>query len=178
MSMSAPNLRLLGGPALVGSLLLAALSTIADYVWFLDIPRHQVLSGSIHGAALFAALGAYLGWRKGKFAVGLLGGLGSGVIAALSFYALAPIGGYNMMLVSWLVLWILLAGLQTYLDGRFAPARALGRGVITAIAAGLGFAVVLFQLYRGWPPETFSVFKHFVAWSMAYLPGLYVLLKR
>ena len=42
----------------------------------------------------------------------------------------------------------------------------------------LGFAVVLFQLYRGWPPETFPVFKHFVAWSMAYLPGLYVLLKR
>jgi hypothetical protein len=38
--------------------------------------------------------------------------------------------------------------------------------------------VVLFQLYRAWPPETFSVFKHFVAWSMAYLPGLYVLLKR
>ena len=165
-------------PALVGSLLLATLSTIADYVWFLDIPRHQVLSGSIHGASLFAALGAYLGWRKGKLGVGLLGGLASGVIAALSFYALAPLGGYNMMLVSWLILWIMLAGLQTYLDGRLNVANALGRGVVTAIAAALGFSVVLFQLYRGWPPETFSVFRHFVAWSMAYLPGLYVLLKR
>ena len=165
-------------PALVGSLLLATLSTIADYVWFLDIPRHQVLSGSIHGASLFAALGAYLGWRKGKLGVGLLGGLASGVIAALSFYALAPLGGYNMMLVSWLILWIMLAGLQTYLDGRLNVAKALGRGVVTAIAAALGFSVVLFQLYRGWPPETFSVFRHFVAWSMAYLPGLYVLLKR
>jgi hypothetical protein len=165
-------------PALVGSLLLATLSTIADYVWFLDIPRHQVTSGSIHGASLFAALGAYLGWRKGKLLVGLAGGLASGLIAALSFYALAPLGGYNMMLVSWLVLWILLAGLQTYLDGRVDVARALGRGLVTAVVAGLGFGVVLFQLYRGWPPETFSVFKHFVAWSMAYLPGLYVLLKR
>jgi hypothetical protein len=165
-------------PALVGSVLLATLSTIADYIWFLDIPGHQVMSGSIHGASLFAALGGYLGWRKGKFLAGALGGLASGVAAALSFYALAPFGGYNVMLVSWLILWIMLAGLQTYLDGRLDVARALGRGVVTAVVAGLGFGVVLFQLYRSWPPETFSVFKHFVAWSMAYLPGLYVLLKR
>lgn len=165
-------------PAVVGSLLLAVLSTIADYVWFLDIPQHQVTSGSIHGATLFAALGAYLGWRKGKLAIGALGGLMSGLIAALSFYVLAPIGGYNMMLVSWLILWILLAGLQTYLDGRLDMARALGRGIATSIAAAVGFGVVLFQLYRGWPPETFSFFKHFVAWAMAYLPGLWVLLKR
>lgn len=165
-------------PALVASLLLATLSTIADYIWFLDIPRHQVLSGSIHGASLFAALGAYLGWRKGKIAIGLFGGLLSGVIAALSFYALAPIGGYNMMLVSWLLLWILLAALQTYLDGRLDLAKAIARGLITAVVAAVGFAIVLFQLYRSWPPETFSVLRHFAAWSVAYLPGLYVLLKR
>ena len=165
-------------PALVGSLLLAILSTAADYVWFLDIPQHQVMSGSIHGAVLFATLGAYLGWRKGAIGIGLVGGLLSGVIAALSFYALAPIGGYNMMLVSWVLLWVMLAALQTYLDGRLDPAKAVGRGLITSIAAAVGFAVVLFQLYRGWPPEQFSFFRHFVAWSMAYLPGLYVLLKK
>ena len=164
-------------PALIGSLLLATLSTAADYVWFLDIPRHQVLSGSIHGAVLFAALGAYLGWRKGKPATGLAGGLLSGVISALSFYALAPIGGYNMMLVSWVLLWIMLAALQTHLDGRLDLPKALRRGLVTSIVAAVGFAVVLFQLYRAWPPESFSVFRHFVAWSMAYVPGLYVLLK-
>jgi hypothetical protein len=165
-------------PALIGSVLLAALSTVADYVWYLDIPQHQVTSGSIHGAALFAALGAYLGWRKGKAGIGLLGGLLSGVLAALSFYALAPLGGYNMMLVSWLLLWIMLAALQTHLDGRLDIARALGRGLITAVVAALGFAIVLFQLYRGWPPDTFSFVTHFVAWTIAYLPGLYVLLRR
>jgi hypothetical protein len=165
-------------PALVGSLLLAVLSTIADYVWFLNIPRHQVLSGAIHGSTLFAVLGAYLGWRKGKLAVGAMGGLLSGLVAALSFYVLAPFGGYNVMLVSWLLLWILLAGLQTYLDGRLNVPKALGRGIITAIVAAVGFGVVLFELYRNWPPESFSVFKHFIAWAMAYLPGLYVLLKR
>ena len=165
-------------PALVGSLLLATLSTIADYVWFLNIPQHQVSSGAIHGATLFAALGAYLGWRKGQIGVGALGGLVSGLVAALSFYVLAPLGGYNVMLVSWLLLWIMLAALQTHLDGRLDPAKALGRGIITSVVAAVGFAVVLFQLYRGWPPETYSFFKHFVAWAMAYLPGLYVLLKR
>lgn len=165
-------------PAVVGSLLLAFLSTAADYVWFLNIPQHQVSSGAIHGATLFAALGAYLGWRKGRLGAGALGGLLSGAVAALSFYALAPLGGYNVMLVSWLILWIMLAGLQTYLDGRLDVARAIGRGLVTAIVAAVGFGVVLFQLYRGWPPETFPFFKHFIAWSMAYLPGLYVLLKR
>jgi hypothetical protein len=165
-------------PAVVGSLLLAILSTAADYVWFLNIPQHQVMSGAIHGSTLFAALGLYLGWRKGKALVGLAGGLASGLIAALSFYALAPIGGYNMMLVSWLILWIMLAGLQTYLDGRLDAAKAIGRGLITAVVAAIGFGVVLFELYRGWPPQSFSFFKHFVAWAMAYLPGLYVLLKR
>ncbi len=165
-------------PALIGSVLLAALSTVADYIWFLDIPRHQVLSGSIHGASLFAALGAYLGWRKGKAGIGLAGGLLSGVVAALSFYAMAPIGGYNMMLVSWLLLWIMLAALQTYLDGRLDLARAVGRGIITAIVAAAGFAIVLFQLYRQWPPESFSAIRHFAAWTIAYLPGLYVLLRR
>jgi hypothetical protein len=165
-------------PALVGSLLLAVLSTAADYIWFLDIPGHQVMSGSIHGASLFAALGAYLGWRKGKLLIGLVGGLLSGLIAALSFYVLAPIGGYNMMLVSWLKLWVLLAALQTYLDGRLEIVKALVRGVATAVVAALGFGIVLFQLYRGWPPQQFSFVTHFVAWSLAYLPGLYVLLKR
>ena len=165
-------------PALIGSLLLAILSTVADYIWFLDIPRHQVLSGSIHGAVLFATLGAYLGWRKGKFAIGLAGGLLSGVAAAMSFYALAPLGGYNMMLVSWLLLWVLLAALQTYLDGRLDIAKALGRGVITAVVAAIGFAIVLFQLYRAWPPQNFPALTHLAAWAIAYFPGLYVLLRR
>ena len=166
------------GPALIGSMLLAVLSTVADYVWFLDIPQHQVSSGMIHGSVLFAALGGYLGWRKGRAVAGAIGGLLSGMLAALSFYALAPLGGYSMMLVSWLLLWIMLAALQTHLDGRLDVPKALGRGFATSIAAGLGFAVVLFQLYRGWPPAEFPAIRHFVAWSMAYLPGLFVLLKR
>lgn len=166
------------GPALIGSMLLALLSTVADYVWFLNLPPHQVSSGMVHGSVLFAALGGYLGWRQGRAVAGVIGGWVSGMLAALSFYAMVPIGGYPMMFVSWVLLWGMLAALQTHLDGRLDLPKAIGRGLATSIAAGLGFAVVLFQLYRGWPPAEFPVFRHFVAWSMAYLPGLWVLLRR
>lgn len=171
-------MRFLLSPAVVGSLLLATLSTIADYIWFLNIPRHQVLSGATHGATLFAALGLYLGWRKGQPGAGMVGGLLSGTIAALSFYVLAPLGGYSMMLMSWLLLWILLAALQSFLEGRLQFGKALSRGVLTAVVAAIGFGVVLFGLYRGWPPQNFPVFTHFAAWSIAYWPGLAVLLRR
>jgi hypothetical protein len=171
-------MRALMGPALVGALLLAALSTVADYIWFLNIPSHTAVSGAIHGASLFLALGAYLGWRKGKLVAGALGGMSSGLAAALSFYALAPLGGYNVMLVSWLLLWIFLAALQTYLDGRLDVPKAIGRGLITAVVAGVGFAIVLYELYRGWPPKTFSFFAHFIWWAVAYEAGLVMLLKR
>jgi hypothetical protein len=165
-------------PAVIGALLLAVLSTAADYVWFLGIPSHHWYSGVIHGAVLFAALGGYLGFRNGKFGIGALGGIASGIAAAGSFYVLAPLGGYNVMVVSWFLLWIGLAIVQTSLEGEMSVARGVGRGIVTAIVAGLGFAVVLFQLYRGWPPPSFPAIKHFVAWSMAYFPGLYVLLSK
>ena len=83
-----------------------------------------------------------------------------------------------MMLVSWLLLWILLAALQSYLDGRLQVGKSLARGVVTATVAAIGFALVLFRLYRGWPPETFPVFTHFAAWTIAYWPGLSALFRR
>jgi hypothetical protein len=166
-------------PAVFGALLMAVLSTVADYVWFTGFPPHEWYSGVIHGAALFVGLGGYLGFRRGKVAIGAIGGLASGMIAAALFYVLAPLGlGYNAMVVSWVLLWIGLATLQTRLEGQIDPAHGAIRGVLTAFVAALGFAVVLYQLYRRWPPDTFPAVKHFVAWSMAYLPGLYVLLKR
>lgn len=171
-------MRALLGPAVIGSVLLAILSTIADYIWFLNIPQHQVSSGAIHGSTLFAALGAYLGFRKGKTAAGALGGLLSGLAAAMSFYLLAPVGGYNVMLVSWLLLWIFLAALQTWLDGRLNIPKALARGTVTAVVAAIGFGIVLFQLYRRWPPQNFPLFTHFAAWALAYIPGLAMLLRR
>ena len=164
--------------AIAGALLLAALSTAADYVWFLNIPPHTPVAGGTHGAVLFAAFGAFLGWRQGKLLTGIAGGLASGLLAALSFYALAPLGGYPMMLVSWLLLWIMLTALERHLEGRLVPLQAVTQGLLIAVVAGAGFGAVLFLLYVGWPPATFPLVKHFAAWSVAYLPGIWLLTRR
>lgn len=165
-------------PSVVGgALLLASLSTAADYVWFLNIPAHNAISGGTHGAALFATLGGFLGWRQGKLFSGIAGGLACGLLAALSFYVLAPLGGYPMMLVSWFLLWIMLAALERRLEGRLVPLQALTQGLLIAVVAGAGFGAVLFFLYLGWPPATFPYLKHFAAWTLAYLPGIWLLIR-
>jgi hypothetical protein len=164
--------------AIAGALLMAAFSTAADYVWFLNIPSHTAVSGGTHGAVLFAALGGFLGWRQGKLLTGIAGGLVSGLFAALSFYVLAPLGGYPMMLVSWFLLWIMLTALERHLEGRLVPLRAITQGLVIAVVAGAGFGAVLFLLYPGWPPAAFPLVKHFAAWSLAYTPGLWLLLRR
>jgi hypothetical protein len=81
-----------------------------------------------------------------------------------------------MMLVSWLLLWIMLAALQTYLDGRLDIAKAIGRGIITAIVAAVGFGVVCSALSR-LAAGTFPVSSTSSPGRWPYLPGLYVLLK-
>ena len=84
-----------------------------------------------------------------------------------------------MMLVSWLLLWIMLAALQTYLDGQLNIARAIGRGIDHRHRRRRWIRRrPVPALPRLAAAETFPVFTHFIAWSMAYLPGLYVLLKR
>ena len=145
------------------------------------VPRHPATPGDVgidprRGAVRRARRVSRLAKREVRRRP--VGGLLSGVIAALSFYALAPLGGYNMMLVSWVLLWVMLAALQTYLDGRLDLAKAVGRGLVTSIAAAVGFAVVLFQLYRaGRPkPSRFSAISWPGRWRIC--PGCIVLLKR
>lgn len=162
--------------AIVGALLLAAVSTAADYVWALQIPRHQLSSGLIHASVLFVVLGGYLGWLARRPVAGALGGWASGAVAAASFYALAPVAGYNAMIVSWVVLWLSLAALGAFLDRRARGRAVLLRGLLAAAAAGVGFGLVLYFLYGRWPPATFSPVRHFAAWTVAYVPGLLVLL--
>lgn len=75
-------MRWLFHPAVVGALLLTALSATADYPWFFNVP--------------FVALGLYLGWRKGKAGVGAIGGLVAGAIATspLVWIVLAPLQAF------------------------------------------------------------------------------------
>lgn len=166
--------------AFPGALLVATAGTLADGVWALDLPEHQWVSGVVHGAAVFLTLGGFLGARASRPWAGAVGGALSGAVAAASFYVLVPVGGYGVMFVSWWILWLMLAAVQ----GELWPARVgrrpaagvvLRLGTRAALAAAVGFSFVFFVLYGGWSPTAFAPWLHAAAWTVAYLPGLAVL---
>lgn len=162
--------------SIIGALVMAVVSTAADWVWSLGIPTHTPLWGAGHGAVLFMCLGGYLGWIEGKLGQGLLGGLGSGIVAGLSFYPLAPFLGYRAMFVSWILLWILLTFLYARLSGSTSSlVSLLVRGLLAAVISGIGF-VAIFDLYRNWNPSQFNALVHLPRWFIAYVPGLLALL--
>ena len=85
-----------------GSLAIAAVSTLGDFIWATWIPRHRPVFGMTHGTLLFLAIGVYLGmlarrpaarshWRRDS----------SGSWPRGSFYVLAPVtGGYSIDVLS------------------------------------------------------------------------------
>lgn len=164
------------GRALPGALLVAVAATAADGVWALDLLPHQLSSGVLHGLGVFLTLGLWLGSRAGRPLAGAAGGALSGAIAAASFYALVGVGGYGVMFLSWVVLWVMFAVVDAGLWRRPWGWGTIGRGIVASGAAVVGFSLVFFFLYGGWSPEQFSPVRHLVAWTLAFLPGLLVLL--
>lgn len=150
--------------AIIGALVLAALSTLGDFVWANWHVRHLALYGVLHGMAIFMAIGFILGVRRGmrRGAAGALLGVIAGALAAGSFYAMRPLLGYSAMFASWMLVWIALGVIGTMLS---APndtiimnsrllRRALTRGLAAALLSGAAFYAVsgmwmpLFRLYR------------------------------
>ncbi|HYN63226.1 MAG TPA: hypothetical protein VES36_01370, partial [Candidatus Limnocylindrales bacterium] len=75
---------------LVGSVVIAAVSTLGDFVWATWIPDHRAVYGVIHGALLFSAIGLFLGTLAARAAAGAAAGALAGALAAGAFYVLAP----------------------------------------------------------------------------------------
>ncbi len=115
-------------PAVVGALLLGALNTFGDFVWARFISSHRAVFGLVHGTLLLMAVGLYLGVLRGRPAFGAVAGATVGLLAAASFYALAPLLGYSAMFVSWMALWIGFAFLDARLHGGAAPRETLLAG--------------------------------------------------
>jgi hypothetical protein len=161
--------------ALGGALVLAALNTLGDFVWARFVPRHRAVLGLAHGTLLLLALGLYLGLVRRRPLPGALGGAAAGLLAAASFYALAPLVGYSAMFVSWMALWMALA----FLDGRLrggAPGREwLARGLLAAAGSGLAFYAVS-GIWTRPAPGGPSYPYHFLCWTIAFLPGFAALL--
>jgi hypothetical protein len=160
--------------AIVGAaLFLGAVMTAGDFVWAYYNVRHTRVSGILHGVVMCLCLGAVIGARAGRLAAGLLVGPLIGVLAAAAFYALAPTFRWGAMLPAWMLFWICFGLLQHWLVRETLP-KALGRGVIAAVASGLAFYAISgiwTNPARGGP--NYAVL--FLYWSFAFFPGFLVL---
>jgi hypothetical protein len=160
--------------AVLSSLLVAAVATAADWVWASQLLSHRMWYGVVHGAGLCGAMGLAVGIPARRPLTGLVGGLVAGVMAAASFYLLAPLLRYAAMFVAWCFLWMLFS----YLDGPLLRGRprveALTRGVVAALLSGVAFYAVA-GMWTRWNPATISYLDHFWRWSVAFLPGFLAL---
>ena len=166
--------------ALIGALLIGAVSTLGDFVWAGLGLRHRVPYGLAHGALLFLCIGAYLGSIERQLLRGALSGALIGLLAAGGFYVLAPLAGYSVMFAVWAFIWLALA----MLIGRFVRRRAawswretLTRGLLAMIGSGLGFYLIS-GIWRPFDPRGWDYAEHWISWTIAYLPGFAALLAR
>jgi hypothetical protein len=165
----------------LGLVIVAAVATAGDYLWYTLGVRHNITNGVIHGAVLLTAVGGVLGATSGHLLKGLPIGTLAGVGGALAYYAIiAAFGGrtYGTAIpAAWVMLWLLLA----IFDGRWlrAPARpwreiAL-RGALAALVGGIAFALVMTRLWGAPPAGGRNYLVQFVAWAVAWAPGLIIL---
>jgi hypothetical protein len=164
------------GVAVVGSLLMAAVSTLGDFIWATWIPQHRAVYGMIHGTILFGAIGLFLGLLAARAAAGAAAGALIGALAAGAYYVLAPMVGYSAMFVVWVGVWMAFGLLYSRLRGtRIYRYEVLLRGAIAAIASGLAFYAIS-GIWRPFDPDGWDYAVHFGAWTLAYFPGFAALL--
>jgi len=159
--------------ALIGAVLIAAVSTLGDFVWAgLHLP-HRIVYGLAHGAILFFCMGAYFGALRRKMLFGAMYGTAIGIAAAASFYVLSPFAGYSVMFFVWAFVWIALAFLVRRILA--APNAPMLRGIMAMIGSGLGFYLIS-GIWRPFDPRGWDYAIHLVSWTVAYLPGFVALL--
>ena len=160
-------------PVIAGSLALAALSTLADFVWATWLPEHRTVYGLIHGTVLFLALGLVLGVVAGRPLQGAIGGAAIGILGAALFYVISPFIGFSAMVIAWFGIWFGLAALYGWLQG--AMRGFVTRGAIAAVASGLAFYLIS-GIWRPFNPQGLDYAVHFAAWTFAFLPGFAALM--
>jgi hypothetical protein len=163
--------------AVVGSLLIAAVSTFGDFVWARFITSHRMTFGLLHGALLCLAIGLVLGALRGQAARGALAGPLIGLAAAGGYYLLATVMGYAAMFLMWMALWagfalLIARGLG---EPRVGAGEALLRGALAAIGSGLAFYAIS-GIWTRPAPGGPNYAYHLVCWTVAFLPGLLALL--
>jgi hypothetical protein len=165
------------GGALIGALLIAALSTFGDFVWARFISSHRPAYGLLHGTLLCLAIGLYLGALRRHPARGAAAGALIGLGAAGGFYLLAMAIGHAAMFVLWMALWAAFGLLSARGVGepRATVAEALTRGALAAIGSGLAFFAIS-GIWTRPAPGGPNYPYHFLCWTVAFLPGFLALL--
>ena len=157
------------------ALLLGAVMTLGDFAWAYFSIRHTVTAGLLHGALVCLCLGAVIGARGGRLVRGILAGPVIGVLAAATFYALAPTLRYAAMFPAWMLFWILFGVLQARMTTA-SLGSGLGRGVIAALASGVAFYAVSGMWTTGRDPSGLADYVvRLCLWSFAFLPGFVTL---
>jgi hypothetical protein len=169
--------------SIVRILIVAAVATVGDYIWYTYGVRHSVGAGIVHGVLLLTSVGFVLGLANGRPVKGLPIGAIAGIAGALSYYALVAVMDrrtYGTAIPgAWIIMWLILAALE----GRWlkAPqqrswAEVAGRGLVAAVLGSIAFYLVLDTLW-GQPPATGRNYAvQFLAWAFAWAPGLLALM--
>lgn len=167
-----------------GILVVAAIATLGDWVWYSFDVCNGMAAGVIHGAVLLTTVGGAIGAASDRLVRGLPIGTLAGIGGALAYYVLyAALGersGDAAIPAAWVVTWLLMA----LLEGRWiSPARRswlaiAARGTSAAVLSGIAFYLVLGVLWGAPPPEGRNYAVQFGAWAAAWAPGLLALTLR
>jgi hypothetical protein len=163
--------------AVIASLFLGAVMALGDYAWAALHIQHRVAYGLAHGAVMCLCLGIAIGVHARRPAAAALAGPVIGVIAAGTFYLLAPSLRMAAMFPAWMLFWILFALLQQRLRRGERLVAAAARGSVAAVLSGLAFYAIS-SVWTGPSHDAPNLAVHFAAWTSAFLPGFLVLFWR
>ena len=157
--------------AATGALATAAVSTLGDYLWASVLPHRQPIYWFAHAVVLLLTVGFCLGWPSRK-------PLRGAIAATAGFYFLQPLMGYSALFVLFVGMWVGL-GLLTgrVLQGGNNMSAVLARSALAAVGSGLGFYAIS-GIWMPFHPHGWDYARHFVYWTIAYLPGFASLLVR
>lgn len=163
---------------LTGAIVTAGVSTLGDYLWKNVLPHGLPFYWFAHAIILFSTVGVCLGLPSNKPLAGALGAVAIGCLATAGFYVLQPLMGYAAMFPLFFALWFglgLLSG--RVLQRRDSMNAIVLRSLLAAVGSGLGFYAIS-GIWMPFNPQGMDYVKHFVYWTIAYLPGFGALLLR
>ena len=167
---------------IIGVLVVAAVATVGDFIWYSYGVRHTIVAGLVHGALLLTAVGAVLGATSGRVLKGLPIGALAGVGGAASYYVLVAVMDrrtYGSAIpAAWVIMWLILAALEgrwLHTPQRRTWAAIAGRGLAAALIGGAAFYLVMNMLWGRPPGGDRNYVVQFFAWAFAWTPGLFAL---